>query len=100
MKLIKFIIEFGNHVLDILSLLLLVNLVHNSLLNISFGITRNDLSSSANHELSLYLGSHWFLSKDGLNRSILILLKHLDVTVVDVIHSLIIDFALAGYVGT
>ena len=55
MKLIKLIVEFGNHFLNVLSLFLLVNLVDNSLFNISLSVTGDDFATRAYDQLCLYL---------------------------------------------
>jgi hypothetical protein len=54
-KLIKLVVKLCNHLLDILSLLLLIQFVNHSLFNIFLRISRHHTSLRSNHQLSSYL---------------------------------------------
>lgn len=92
MKLIKFIIELSNHLLDVLSFFFLVELINDSLLDVFLCIAWDNGSVRSCDQLTSYLRRQWLLRKDQIDWCIFILLQHINVPVVNVINSLFINF--------
>ena len=90
MELKELVVELGNH---LLVLLILVELVDNSLLNILFSITRDHIASWSDNQLRLDLRSDRLLSQDLLDVGILILLEQINVPAADVVHDVLIDLS-------
>lgn len=78
--------------LDILSLFLLVELVDDSLLNISFSESRQNCALRAHHQLGGNLRCKGLFFHDLVDWGIFVLLEHIDVSVVDVVDNMIINF--------
>lgn len=97
MEVIEFVVKFGDHLLDVLGLLLLIQLVDDGLFDILLSVSIQNVAIRTDHELGGYLRSNWFLFHYLVNRCVFVMLEHLDVPVVDVIDDVVIDFAQASY---
>lgn len=96
MEVIEFVVKFSDHLLDVLSLLLLIQLVDDGLFDILLSVSIQNVTIRSNDELGGYLRSNWFLFHDLVNRCVFVVLEHLDVPVIDVIDNVVIDFAQAS----
>ena len=91
-KVIKFIVKFSDHVLDVLGFFLLVKLINDSLLDISLSVPWQHSPLWSNNKLSSNLGRERLFFHYLVDRGIFILLKHVNVSVVNVVDYVIIDF--------
>ena len=74
MELIKLVIKLGNHLLDILGFLLLVQLVDNCLLDVLLGVARDNCTLRANYKLRCDLRSNWLFLQNLVDGSVFIML--------------------------
>ena len=74
MELVKLVVEFCDHLLDVLSFLLLVKFVYNGLLNVSLRVSGDNGAIWTNNQLSLYLANNRLLPQNLFDRGILVLL--------------------------
>ena len=75
MKLIELIVELGNHLLDVLSLLFSVESLNDNFLNIALTITLYDVSIRSKNKLSFDLASNRLLKQYLIDCSISINLQ-------------------------
>ena len=74
MELIKLVIKLGNHLLDILGFLLLVQLVDNCLLDVLLGVARDYCSLRTYDKLRCDLRSNWLFLQNLVDGSVFIML--------------------------
>lgn len=85
MQLVKLVVELSNHLLNVLRLLLLVELVDHSLLQVHLS-EAHDLALRAYVQLLLDLLHDDWLAHYRLDVRVLVHLQHADVPVVDVVY--------------
>ena len=90
-KFVEFVVELGDHLLDVMRLLFLVQLVDNSLLDVSLSVALDDRASGADHLLLPDLRGDGVLSQDGFDARIFIMLEHVDVSIVNIVDGSFVD---------
>ena len=82
-ELVKFVIKLSNHVLDVLSLFLLIQFVNHSLFNVSFTERQASLRISQ-------LRCQWFLLHDLVYCGVLVVLKQLNIAIIYIVNNLFV----------
>jgi hypothetical protein len=93
MQFIKLIIKLGNHMLYVLSLFLLIQFVNDCLFNVTLSVPRYNQTIGSNNQLGLDLTQNRLFSQNLFDWSIFVLLKHINVAVVYIVNSLLINFS-------
>lgn len=90
-KLVEFVVELGDHLLDVMRLLFLIELVDDGLFDVPLGVALDDCASRTDDLLFSDLRRDGVLSQDGFDARVFIMLEHVDVTIVNIIDCSFID---------